>query len=160
MASTLNTSLVDAEHIMNTTLRCLVVLFFCLMAMAGCGDNAETDTDPNTHTDAVSVDDGEQSEQEPTTGTCEDKWCGESCGEHFSDGFFCDADGACRDIQDEELYCPSDCLDADCGASCQPPCPIGARCGFIAPGYCNPEGECVLEDPSTPDERPFECPEG
>ena len=91
---------------------------------------------------------------------CASKECGEMCNEAGAPDRYCDPEGLCRDFSadSEDSYCPSECVP--CGASCQPPCPLGALCGYAGPGFCDPEGVCVtVSEPMTGEaERPFDCP--
>ena len=144
---------------MNSATRCMAMMGLGLTLMLGCGDSETGESDTSLNADTLESEDAEVAD--PTSGEdpCKTRRCGEPCGEDWRDGLYCDLEGVCRLIGDEVLYCPSECLDAECGASCQPSCAIGRRCGFIAPGYCNPEGQCILEEPGGPAGRPFECPD-
>ena len=143
---------------------------FCafLMVFTGCGDSAESETTPITSSDSISdeneaaqdsesdaigVDEAESVDNASDADACETMQCGWVCG----DGLFCDPEGVCREIGNEVLFCPSECLDAECGASCQPGCAIGEQCGYAGPGYCNPEGVCIIDVEDT-GEPPFACP--
>lgn len=133
--------------------------FYCFIIpvlFVGCGDEADSGLTPSATHDALNVVDVEPVDPSPGGDGCGDRWCGDVC----DDGRFCYPDGVCREIPanaEDYVSCPV-CVDAACGASCQPACAIGRLCGFIAPGYCNIEGECILESPDSPGERPFQCP--
>jgi len=115
---------------------------------------------------------GESAEQPDPKAACETKECGELCSEAGEPERHCGPEGNCRNFGAEEgwTYCDTEC--GPCGASCQPPCALGSLCGYAGPGYCNPEGECIIvEDenvcndrgectviPAEEAPRPFDCP--
>jgi hypothetical protein len=91
---------------------------------------------------------------------CASKECGEMCSEQGETERYCDPEGLCRNFSGDEEYTYCDMPECTpCGASCQSPCPLGALCGYEGPGFCNPEGECIIvyEDNAP---RPFACPDG
>ena len=99
----------------------LIAFTACLYA-GGCGDDGGADT-----------------------ASCDAKACGEVCSAEGDTERYCDPDGICRVIGDEEtVECPV-CVDAEPGDACQPPCPIGALCGYVGPSSCDADGICVLD---------------
>ena len=112
---------------------------FCafLMVFTGCGDSAESETTPITSSDSISdeneaaqdsesdaigVDEAESVDNASDADACETMQCGWVCG----DGLLRPRGRLPRDRQ-RGAFLPSECLDAECGASCQPGCAIGEQ---------------------------------